>query len=114
MYGCYGSRVVCGALFSTDLLLCRRQHGYYRETDCLDRERGAPVVCKDGEADVAVAVDVRVHGDVVAHENNFGRVERILGAKLEAEREPLAVVQGVGGAAHLNRPTEGVGEKLLK
>ncbi len=55
----------------THLFLGGRQHGDDGEADGLDGERGTPVLGQDGEADVPVAVDVRVHGNVVTHKDNL-------------------------------------------
>ena len=63
-----------------------------------------PVLREDREADVAVAVDVRVHRDVVADEDDLRRVERVLRAELEAQAEPLAVVQRVGRTVQGDSP----------
>jgi hypothetical protein len=62
------------------------QHGNDGETDGLDREGGAPVVGENGEADVTVAVHVRVDGDLLAHEDHLRRVEGILGAKFKLKQ----------------------------
>ena len=74
------------------LLLRRGEHGDDGEADRLHGERWAPVFGQDGEADVAVAVDVRVRRDVVADEDDLGRVEGVLRPELEAQAEPLALV----------------------
>ena len=56
-----------------------------------------------------VAVHVGVNGDVVADEDDLGGVERIFGAELEAQAEPLALVQGVGRSVQGDSPAEGDG-----
>ena len=60
-----------------------------------------------------VAVHVGVRGDVVADEDDLGRVERILGAELEAQAEPLALVQGVRGPVQSHSPAEEDGSRLI-
>ena len=89
------------------LFLRRREHRDDREADGLHRQCRAPVLGENGEADVPVAVDVGVHGDVVADEDDLGRIERILGAELEAQAEPLAVVEGVGRSVQGDSPAAG-------
>lgn len=91
------------------LLLGGGQHGDDGEADGLHGERGAPVVREDGQADVAVAVDVWVHRDVVPDEDDLGRVEGVLGAELEAQCEHLAGVQRVRRAVHLHAPAGKIG-----
>ena len=88
------------------LFLCRGEHGDDGEADGLHGERRAPVLGEDGETDVAVAVDVGVRGNVVADEDDLGRVEGVLRAELEAQAEPLALVQGVGRPVQSDPPPE--------
>lgn len=56
---------------ASDLLLAAGQHGHNAEADGLHRQGGGPVVRQDGQADVAVAVDVRVHRDVGPQESHL-------------------------------------------
>lgn len=53
---------------------------------------------------MAVAVDVRVHGNVASDEGDFRRVKRILGAELKLELELLAFVQGALHTFHVYDP----------
>jgi len=68
------------------------------------RRRMSGHICEDGEADVAVGVDVLVQRDGVADERHLWGVERILHPELELQHKLLPVVQGGGGAAHLDPP----------
>ena len=53
---------------------------------------------------MAVAVDVRMRRDVVADEDDLGRVEGVLRPELEAQAESLALVQGVGRPVQSDPP----------
>ena len=88
----------------THLFLRRGEHGDDGEADRLHGERRAPVLGQDGEADVAVAVDVRMRRDVVADEDDLGRVEGVLRPELEAQAESLALVEGVGRPVQCDPP----------
>ena len=67
-------------IWRSGLLLGAGEHGENGETHGLHGERRRPVVRQDGEADVAVAVDVLVDRDRVRgpHEGHLGRVEGVL------------------------------------
>ena len=67
-------------IWRSGLLLGAGEHGEDGETHGLHGERRRPVVRQDGEADVAVAVDVLVDRDGVRgpHEGHLGRVEGVL------------------------------------
>lgn len=103
--------VVWGAF----LFLCRGEHGYDREANGRDGQRGAPVLRQDRQADVSITVDVRVHRYVVALEDDFRGVEGVLRPELEAQRERLARVQRVRHRVHvdLDRPDGEVVAKRL-
>jgi len=87
-------------------LLGRGQHGDDGQADRLHGQGGRPVVRQDGEADVAVAVDVMVDRDGVrrSHKCYLRRVERIFHSKLELDDKVLSLVEGVGGSGHLDLP----------
>ena len=53
---------------------------------------------------MAVAVDVGVRRDVVADEDDLGRVEGVLRPELEAQAESLALVEGVGRPVQCDPP----------
>ena len=88
------------------LLLGGGQHGDDGQADRLHGQGGRPVVRQDGEADVAVAVDVVVDWDGVRWSDkcNLRRVERIFHSKLELDDKVLSLVEGVGGPGHLDLP----------
>lgn len=56
-------------------LLHRRwwQHRKYRQTHALDRKNGTPTVVQNREADVSVAVDMRVLGYVISYECDLSK-----------------------------------------
>lgn len=54
------------------------EHGYEGEADGLHGERWRPVLGEDAQADMAVAVDVRVHGDVFADEGDLHNRTNVL------------------------------------
>jgi len=88
------------------LLLGGGQHGDDGQADRLHGQGGRPVVRQDGEADVAVAVDVVVDRDGVRrpHKCYLRRVKWIFHSKLELDDEVLSLVEGVGGPGHLDLP----------
>ena len=90
----------------TNLFLGGGKHGENGETDGLDGESGTPVLGENGEADVAIAVDVRVDGHVLPGEDDLGGVEGVLGAEHELEGEGLALVEGAVRALEVNVPAE--------
>lgn len=53
------------------LLTAAAQHGGYAEAHRLHRQRRRPVLCQDGQADVAIAVDMRMHRYVAANERDL-------------------------------------------
>lgn len=53
------------------LLTTAAQHGGYAKAHRLHRQRRRPVLCQDGQADVAIAVDMRMHGYVAANERDL-------------------------------------------
>ncbi len=86
------------------LFFGRGEHGHYGEANRLHGEGRAPVFAEDGQADVAVAVDVRVDRDVLPDKDHLRGVKRVLGAELERQRENFPLVEGVGRALHLDSP----------
>lgn len=54
------------------LLATAAQHGGYAKADRLHRQRRRPVLRQDGQADVAIAVDMRMHWYVAANERDLG------------------------------------------
>lgn len=63
------------------LLLAAGQHRQDAQADGLHRQRRRPVVGENAQANVPVAVDVRVDRNAVANEHHFRRLERIVVAK---------------------------------
>ena len=61
------------------LLLGARKHGQDAEADRLAGQCGRPAVVQDAEADVPVAVDVRVDRDVVNEDDLWNRASRVGG-----------------------------------
>ena len=74
--------------------------------------RAPSLLIQEVQADDAVAIDVGVHGHLevlhgpinesrigepARHEDDFGRLDRVVAAELEGEAERLVRVQGVGG-----------------
>lgn len=98
-----GSRV--DEVVGRALLLFRRaEHGQDGETHGLNGKRRRPVVGEDREADVAVAVDVRVLWNLLADEDHRWRVEGVALGELKLKLECLALVQTAFGRVDLHHP----------
>jgi len=99
-----GSSHVKGVIGGSLLILTGGEHRYKRQTHGLYGEGRRPVFGEDAEADMAVAVDVGVDGDVVSSEHYLRTVEGVLRRELEEQREDLSFVQCSRGARHQHRP----------
>ena len=93
-----------GVVRGPGLLFGGGKHGDDRETDGLHTESWRPVVSQDGQADVAVAVDVLVNGDRFPDEGHLGGVEGVLHPKLKLQGELFALVERVWGAIQPDFP----------
>ena len=93
-----------GVIRGPGLLFGGGQHGDDGETDSLHTEGRRPVISQYGQADVAVAVDVLVHGDCFSDEGYLGRVKWVLHPKLELQGELFALVERVWRAIQPDLP----------
>lgn len=107
--GLYIERIVRWSL----LLLATGEHGDDAEADGLHGQGRRPVVCQDGQTDVAIAVHVGVHRNVGPQEGHLWRVKWILGAKLEEELELLSFIKRALGTFHVNDPLRQVGSNVV-
>lgn len=86
------------------LFLATGQHGHNRKTDRLHAQCRGPILGEDGETDMAVAVHVWMHGNILADENNLWRCERVLVAKRELKLEMFSFVQCAVSAIDFHKP----------
>ncbi len=84
--------------------LTAAQHAQYGQADGLGGQSRRPLVGEDRQADMAVAVDVRVLGYVRSEEHDARRVERIPRRKLELESKGLALVERAGRSCEVYYP----------
>jgi hypothetical protein len=106
------------------LLLAAAQHGDDGQTHRLHGECGRPILSEDGQADVSIAVDVRVHRHVGTHKRHLSitftcsiqsmnsvrqisylwRIKWISRSKFELQLKILALIQSSIRSFHVHRP----------
>lgn len=84
----------------------RGQHGDDGQTDGLHGQSRGPVICQDGEANVAVAVNVVMDWDGLwrSNKSNLWRIKRILHSEFELNDKVFSLIEGVRGTRHFHLP----------